>query len=218
MENVTSNNNSENSLNKVKNSAGGKIWKVLKKAIIVIVIFYAILVIWRAFQLSDIDKTEAKVKEIHSIRLTMSDVDGSKLPPMPDEALNNSTVEGVDVNKNYVRDDVERWIFETYPDIRERAAWMQWAKTTQSQLLNFRNDIEFKASLEEGSRSNLCLANIYKTHDDIKIASLIINKQSEIDSLILNNETRKNTFEKSYGFESSSGGISGNQCDVFNDI
>lgn len=216
MDNEISDN--KNNLNVVKNKSCNKIRGVVKKTIIIIVIFYAILVIWRAFQLSDIDKTEAKVKEIHNIRLTMSDVDGSKLPPMPDEALNNSTVEGVDVNKNYVRDDVERWIFETYPDIRERAAWMQQAKVTQIQILGFKNSEEFKASLEEGSRSNLCLSNFYKTHENISAASSLIIKQEELDSLILNTEKRKETLEKSYSFDTSSGGISGYQCDVYNDI
>jgi hypothetical protein len=38
------------------------------------------------------------------------------LPPEPDPAVNDSTLLGVDVNDNGVRDDVERWIYETYDE------------------------------------------------------------------------------------------------------
>jgi hypothetical protein len=43
-------------------------------------------------------------------------VDGHTLPPEPDKATNDSTLLGVDVNDNGVRDDVERWIYETYDE------------------------------------------------------------------------------------------------------
>ncbi len=42
------------------------------------------------------------------------EINGHRLPPMPDETLNNSTLLGIDTNNNGVRDDVERWIYETY--------------------------------------------------------------------------------------------------------
>jgi len=43
-------------------------------------------------------------------------VDGHVLPPEPDPAVNNATLLGIDVNKNGVRDDVERWIYREYKD------------------------------------------------------------------------------------------------------
>jgi hypothetical protein len=43
-------------------------------------------------------------------------VNGHVLPPEPDPTINNSTLLGVDVNDNGVRDDVERWIYETYDE------------------------------------------------------------------------------------------------------
>ncbi len=43
-------------------------------------------------------------------------VNGHILPPEPDKMVNDSTLLGVDVNGNGVRDDVERWIYETYKD------------------------------------------------------------------------------------------------------
>jgi len=44
------------------------------------------------------------------------EINGHKLPPMPDETLNNATLLGVDSNNNGVRDDVERWIYEEYKE------------------------------------------------------------------------------------------------------
>ncbi len=41
-------------------------------------------------------------------------IHGHQLPPEPDPVVNNSTLLGVDANKNGVRDDVERWIYKTY--------------------------------------------------------------------------------------------------------
>ncbi|WP_324172617.1 hypothetical protein [Sulfurimonas sp.] len=41
-------------------------------------------------------------------------INGYKLPPQPDEALNNSTLLGIDSNDNGVRDDVEIFIVKKY--------------------------------------------------------------------------------------------------------
>jgi hypothetical protein len=38
------------------------------------------------------------------------------LPPEPNPKQNNSTLLGIDVNNNGVRDDVERWIYKNYKD------------------------------------------------------------------------------------------------------
>ncbi|GIT98856.1 hypothetical protein [Sulfurovum sp. TSL1] len=43
-------------------------------------------------------------------------INGHTLPPEPDPKINNSTLLGIDSNNNGVRDDVERWIYETYKD------------------------------------------------------------------------------------------------------
>jgi hypothetical protein len=67
------------------------------------------------------------------------EVNGYILPPEPDETLNNSTLLGIDVNNNGVRDDVERWIFlemkiyNGYEKI-EQAIAMQQAKANQMAL------------------------------------------------------------------------------------
>jgi len=62
---------------------------------------------------------QAKVGNQTSNPVTLNiywEVDGHRLPPEPDPQVNNTTLLGVDVNHNGVRDDVERWIYEEYKD------------------------------------------------------------------------------------------------------
>ncbi|MDR2100042.1 MAG: hypothetical protein LBP40_04350 [Campylobacteraceae bacterium] len=40
----------------------------------------------------------------------------NKLPPEPNAHDNDATLLGIDTNKNSVRDDVERWIYQTYDE------------------------------------------------------------------------------------------------------
>lgn len=58
-------------------------------------------------------------------------IHGHRLPPEPDEQLNNSTLLGIDSNFNGVRDDVERWIYLNYTNPAEIGTFMQSAKAYQ---------------------------------------------------------------------------------------
>lgn len=62
-------------------------------------------------------------------------INGYVLPPEPDTALNNSTLLGIDINYNGIRDDVERYIIlrfskEEYPKTRTALA-LQYARAMQ---------------------------------------------------------------------------------------
>ena len=59
------------------------------------------------------------------------EINGHRLPPMPDEKLNNATLLGIDANNNGVRDDVEIWIFKTYKHPIVQAVAMQNARAFQ---------------------------------------------------------------------------------------
>jgi hypothetical protein len=61
-------------------------------------------------------------------------VNGHVLPPEPDPAVNDSTLLGVDVNDNGVRDDVERWIYDNYEHPIERGIFMQNSRAYNSLL------------------------------------------------------------------------------------
>ena len=63
------------------------------------------------------------------------EVNGHRLPPEPDKALNDATLEGIDSNSNGVRDDVERKIYEKYPKKLHRALLMNRAKFYQQTMI-----------------------------------------------------------------------------------
>ncbi len=70
--------------------------------------------------LKDTDiKIKAKYKGVLSNEINLHVkwiVNGHTLPPMPDEKINNSTLLGIDINNNGVRDDVERWIYKEFDE------------------------------------------------------------------------------------------------------
>lgn len=73
----------------------------------------------------------AKVDDTTSNKITITvykEINGHRLPPEPDPKINNSTLLGIDVNHNGVRDDVERWIYETYKNPIEIGLFMQSAR------------------------------------------------------------------------------------------
>jgi len=49
----------------------------------------------------------------------MEKINGIEVPPEPDAVKNNATLAGVDVNKNGVRDDIDRKIATSYPNEKE---------------------------------------------------------------------------------------------------
>lgn len=62
---------------------------------------------------------QAKLNAVTSNAVALEiyqEINGHRLPPQPDKTLNDSTLLGIDSNGNGVRDDVERWIYETYKD------------------------------------------------------------------------------------------------------
>ena len=75
---------------------------------------------------------QAKIDNTTSNKLSITvykDINGYKLPPEPDETLNNSTLLGIDSNNNGVRDDVERKIYFKYKKPVIQAFMMQSAKS-----------------------------------------------------------------------------------------
>jgi len=82
-------------------------------------------------------KIKAKIGTVESneVDLTITwIVNGHTLPPEPDKALNDSTLLGIDVNVNRVRDDVERKVYATYPKAIQRAVMTQAFRTEQAML------------------------------------------------------------------------------------
>lgn len=95
------------------------------------------------------------------------------VPPAPDEALNEKTVEGIDSNSNGLRDDVERKLaedfgydLEFYQEIKQHALTLQLAlvdptpKNVNSHLDSFRCiDLEDNWKLSDFTKSTKATIN-----------------------------------------------------------
>lgn len=199
----------------VETSMRAKIWKAAKWSIGIFILINAVMILGRVGYLLKSDQTAKKVAAIHAIRLTLADVDGSKLPPVPDPILNDATVEGIDVNGNYVRDDIERYIFETYQDKKERAVWMQWVKSEQLVMTHAASKETLKAIMEEGDRAMQCASSLYMSSIFSKTLDEYANLEKEMKSKVVNTDLRKEALGNGYSFMTGSGSMRGEQCDVF---
>ncbi|MDT8338793.1 MAG: Ig-like domain-containing protein [Sulfurimonas sp.] len=87
---------------------------------------------------------QAKFNNITSTPVTVvvyKEINGYKLPPEPDPAVNNSTLLGIDFNNNGVRDDVEIYVIKRFAKDPEfpktkTALAMQYAWSAQKILEN----------------------------------------------------------------------------------
>jgi len=154
------------------------------------------LIIWRIPDAIEREKSVEVVQYIESVALTMSDVDGNNLPPSPDKNLNEATIEGVDVNENNIRDDVELAIFELYPnDKRIRAAELQYAMAMQVFLTNVFTEETWVAAADQTGRGYRCILSTLPSstiEEGQERATEIYNlgrkRTGEVESLVLNTE------------------------------
>ena len=163
---------------------------------------YAVLVGFRTFMLFDEEKTAEAVAQIHAQKITLADITGQNLPPVPDQAENDATLAGIDKNNNGIRDDAELAIFKKYPnDKKTRAAALQYVTTEQMYLTKVFNTETWKAVAEENGRAGLCLLDSKADWEELK-------------SLVSNTQLRKNTRTKAFEFITSHGDAEGTTCDV----
>ncbi|RJQ32441.1 hypothetical protein C4572_00875 [Candidatus Parcubacteria bacterium] len=134
--------------------------KIIIRAVLVIVILFIGLVIYRIPHVIKKSKTEELVAKIHNTKLVMDDVMGKNLPPDPGMEA-DKTVQGIDANQNGIRDDVELAIFKEYPNsAKTRAALLQYALALQMEMSqSFLNTEVVIAAIQEASRANICVAD-----------------------------------------------------------
>jgi len=214
------------------------------RVVLGIFIVFLLLVLSRVPVVLKKEKSQETVGFIESVRLTMQDVDGSNLPPKPSPDEVDKTIEGVDVNKNYIRDDVELAIFEMYPDeenIKLRAASLQYAMALQLYLTHVFDEGTYLSVLKKENLAYSCLndqvpSNIpeFKDNNDfLEWGKIEKNKdffnrefrreQNELDKLtdfvydlVLNTESRNLKFNFNSDNFMSSYTVPGlnNVCDI----
>lgn len=156
----------------------GRVWRILRIPLAVIAALFIGLVIYRIPVVIERQKTEEVVKKIQAQKITLVDVMGDHLPPKPDPALKDATIEGIDANGNGIRDDVELAIFKLHPDsARIRAAELQYAMALQNELTNVFSSETLVAVIKQEGRGNICILDLKRTE--------------EIEKFVFNTEIRK---------------------------
>ncbi len=197
------------------NSIFRRAWRIVRIPLAVIIILFIGLVIYRIPAAQERLKTEEVVKKIHAQKLTLADVLGQRLPPEPDPALKDATVEGIDANNNGIRDDVELAIFKLHPDsARIRAAELQYAMALQMYLTEVFNSDSLIAVAQEDERASSCIAD-QLPRDAIQVYYLDLQqKKNEIRGMILNTEERRKKANQNTRLVRSFGSLEGPHCDV----
>lgn len=176
-----------------------RIFKILMWAFLVLVVGYIVLVVFRIFHFMDLDKTNAQIEKIHNTKLTMDDVMGNNLPPDPGIEA-DKTIQGIDANKNGIRDDVELAVFKEYPNsAKTRAVLLQYALALQMETIQPIVNTEIVTTIaEETSRGYLCIGDIV-SRDNIDNFTRITDEYINfIEKNQLNTEERKNAQKNFY--------------------
>lgn len=179
-------------------------WRIARWPILVVVVILGGLFLYHLARYPQLSRDT--VQAIQSQKITAADVDGTNLPPVPNAAEVDATIEGVDANTNGIRDDVELAIFEKYPSDRKvRAAALQYAKAEQLFLTSVFNTATWKAAAEVDGRANLCVRDIGEIKAEVK---------TFVERIVLNTESRRLQYERAHRFTTSYGAQSGPVCDI----
>ncbi|MCW9054867.1 MAG: hypothetical protein OQJ98_02715 [Candidatus Pacebacteria bacterium] len=196
-------------------------WGVGRWALLIIFVLYIALVIYRVPFVAEDEQTQEAIAFINAQKLNLADVTGERLPPSPDVALNNATVEGVDANENGIRDDVELAIFERYPgdqNIEIRAAMLQYALGLQLELTQVFNSETWVAVTQSEERASGCLLSVYSV-DVNEYTGLedYFSARSEVRGLIFNTEQRNEVENSIERYQTTFGLLQGENCDLIFD-
>ncbi len=188
------------------------LWKIYRIFYVIFIILYVAAWIFGIWHLDQEAKTQKAIDFINSEKITLDDVMGKNLPPAPDQKLNDSTIAGIDANKNGIRDDVELAIFKEYPNSAKiRAAELQYAQALQLELTQVFNSATLVATIQKEDLAFDCLGF---SGPDTSLA-VAKKKQKEVEDVVLNTNLRiqsqLNNFKKyMIGYAS----LPGKECDI----
>lgn len=98
------------------------------------------------------------------------------------------TIEGIDINGDGVRDDIEQYIEQKYTDPAQRKAAMQTARAFQAMLLVDKNDaMALERVSEMGGRALNCRSAVFPGVQGIKAWS---DMSSELEAMTTNTKER----------------------------
>ena len=199
------------------------IWRRVRWPLGIVVAIFVALIIYRIPAVIEQERTAETVDRIYAQRLTPEHVDGKHLPPPPDPAQADATIEGVDANQNGIRDDVELAIFEKYPNSPyTRAAELQYAMALQMYLTRVFNSETWVAAVQQTGRGYGCVfetgPKVTLSDGDKKIQEslrVIRVRQNEVEKLVLNTDLRETAHDEiNRKYTTSYGSDSTVDCDV----
>ncbi len=176
--------------------------KILKWGAATIGIAFITLVIIRVPYVYNLEKTNEQVAIIHATKLTLADVMGNNLPPDPG-ADADKTIQGIDANKNGIRDDVESAIFKEYPNsAKTRMPLLQYALARQIQMtLPIVNEKTVTATVEDtNSKAELCLWTLSSRFNMDKFLADMDKYESFVKDYQINTEQRKKYINDLYEY------------------
>ena len=173
---------------------------ILKRGGLVVLVLFIGLVIYRAFVLQGEENTKNLVEKIHATKLTLDDVMGKNLPPVPSNP--DSSIQGFDANKNGIRDDVELAIFKEYPNsAKTRAVLLQYALALQMEVtLPVVNQQTFTATVEDKDRALNCIWSISSRSDMERFEEETAKNEEFVTSRQNNTEQRKKYQHELYNY------------------
>lgn len=189
-------------------------WKILKWVVIVLVVGFVVLVVWRMFVLGEKEKTAVQVEKIHNTKLALADVLGENLPPVPSNP--DSSIPGFDANGNGIRDDVELAIFSAYPNsARTRAVLLQYALALQMEVVQeLVNTGTVIAVAQVSGKAASCIGESYPRDNLREFIKITDGYVELVDKLQLNTPERKEAQKAFYrGNLDSYSDIEGS-CDI----
>lgn len=175
-----------------------KVFKIFLWAFLILIIIYLVIVGFRVAHFFNLDKTNAQVEKIHNTKLTLDDVMGKNLPPNPGVEA-DKTVQGIDVNKNGIRDDVELAVFKEYPNsAKTRAVLLQYALALQMEVMQpFVNTEVVIAVTQEGDRAYQCIGKILIRDDNNeKIMNKYFEEADALTNFVENKQLNTNERKK----------------------
>ena len=151
---------------------------------------YLLLVVYRGFVLRGEDKTSQEVAKIHATKLMLNDVLGKNLPQMPSNP--DSSIAGVDANRNGIRDDVELAIFKEYPNsAKTRAVLLQYALALQMEMVQtVVNKGTVIAVAQEKSQAAGCISEVTPRTDLQRFITATRQLTDFIKKIQINTSTR----------------------------
>lgn len=108
-------------------------------------------------------------------------IDDSLEVPNPNPRVNNSSLEGIDSDKDGIRDDVQRFINQTYPSQNVKLALKQLARASQQALIKVKDKATAIQFVALETKSQICLAS--QSQDSSEISN-------QVHKLLFNTEAR----------------------------